>query len=265
MYRRFLCSAAALLVLLGATTTAGASVDELSRSADRGVASTSSFVRKAYEDFLLRAPSPDEAAWWGAYLGGGGTRAAVIESLLKGDEFQEMWVLGSALRYLDDVYADDPHLASWLSSLTSSGDYLGVEVSVLASEQYFREAGGTTAGFLDHLFRDVLDRAPDASGLSYWTSKLASGTSRASVARSLLRSDESAALQVRGHAGATSCLATSLEDLGSVLGGSYCLILDRPADPSGATYWTSYMTSSGNQLIALWISLASSSEYYNRS
>ena len=71
--------------------------------------------------------------------------------------------------------------------------------SILDSFQKSNEALGINNGdssFLTSLYNNVLHRAPDAAGLSFWTNALQSGTSRASVTDSFKKSSE--ALGING-------------------------------------------------------------------
>jgi hypothetical protein len=62
-------------------------------------------------------------------------------------------------------------------------------------------------------------------------------------------------------ASATSCATTELTEALDLLAGSYCIILDRPADTAGADYWTTYLSSGGGQLPGLWRQFAALPEY----
>jgi hypothetical protein len=70
--------------------------------------------------------------------------------------------------------------------------------------------------FVTNLYSDVLQRSPDAAGLTSWENLLASGTTRADVTAAFLNSAEHRGLQV-DHL--------------------YQTFLDRPADPSGRMFW----------------------------
>jgi thermitase len=66
-----------------------------------------------------------------------------------------------------------------------------VHASILASDEYFADQGGTATGFITGLYEDVLDRQPDAGGLQYWVGVYQSGsTSRFQIAESFLESTE---------------------------------------------------------------------------
>ncbi len=137
------------------------------------------------------------------------------------------------------------------------------EVSVLAGSPYFALHGSNNSDYVEGLFHDVLLRPSDPSGLSFWVGRLNAATwTRAAVATAFIRTTEAANRRVSGTVGATSCAATELTDEDALPSGSYCLVLDRLADPSGATYWSGQLAGSA-QLPAVWASLVGSSEYFN--
>ena len=84
-------------------------------------------------------------------------------------------------------------------------------------------------GFVTGLYNDLFDRAPDAAGLQYWDSVIASGVSRQQVAFLFWNTPE--------HQ------ATTVEQF-------YESFLGRTADAAGLAYWTNVLTSgvSGSQV-----------------
>ncbi|HEV7721581.1 MAG TPA: DUF4214 domain-containing protein [Iamia sp.] len=225
---------------------------------------TENFTTAVYQDFILRDPTSSELTWWSAYIGGGGTRSGMVSSILNDDEFATLWSYGVRLYYLETVDTADPTLPTDIANLQTSDDFVAAEVSVLAGSEFFTDAGATNTGFVEGVYDEVLLRAADSGGLAYWVSQLDLGLkTRSQVARSFIRTTEAASRRVAGLSGATSCSATTLEDVVDLSAGSYCIVLDRMADPPDAAYWTPYLTGASSQLTALWTSLAASTEYYN--
>src|SRR5258707_12680895 len=70
--------------------------------------------------------------------------------------------------------------------------------------------------FVRALYRDVLERTPDASGLAFWTQRLDAGTTRPQVAESFLE---------------------SVEDLGVEIDQFYTSFFRRSADAGGRLFW----------------------------
>lgn len=221
------------------------------------------FVIAFYDDFLLRGPSGDEMNWWTTYLASG-SRSAMATSLLNSDEFKGLWIMGVRSRYLDYVDAENPAFASDFSALQSSGDFVASEVAVLASAEYFSLHGSTNSDFVAALYEDVFLRAADPSGLAFWTARLDNATwTRSQVALAQIRTTEAANRRVDGTASATACASTTLLDEDSLASGSFCIVLDRLADPSGYSYWSGQLAGSA-QLPALWVGLSSSTEHFNQ-
>ena len=90
----------------------------------------------------------------------------------------------------------------------------------LSSSAYVAKAGGTSDRFVGALYRDVLARRADTSGLAYWSSKLNHGAAYAKVARGILDSNEALSREVSltfkgllGRAPTTTELASGVRAL----------------------------------------------------
>ncbi len=103
-------------------------------------------------------------------------------------------------------------------------------------------SAATDRKFLVAAYTDLIGRAPSASELSSWQSRLASGTPRGRVASELARSQEWARVVV--------------VDL-------YRTILDRAVDDKGRDYWAGRLVA-GTRTADLAASLYGSDEFYAR-
>ncbi|MCU1358647.1 MAG: hypothetical protein JWM89_4065, partial [Acidimicrobiales bacterium] len=74
---------------------------------------------------------------------------------------------------------DDGHTISWISNSFAT-----------SSEFQNRYGSLSNADFVRRVYRNVLGRDPDASGLSYWTNKLKAGTTRGQVMANFSQSSE---------------------------------------------------------------------------
>ena len=91
-----------------------------------------------------------------------------------------------------------------------------VQATILSSDEFLTNNGGTAQGFVTGLYLDLLDRSPDPGGLAYWTNLYQSGTStRFEIASALINSPEAQATQVAswyqndlGRTGSISSLKT---------------------------------------------------------
>lgn len=249
--------AMAALVVMAVVVGVGSSAPSAATVANQN------YIRRVYNDFLLRDPDVNELAWWEAYLNGG-SRTTFMNNVLSTTEFRRNYVLGIYIGYLRRVPTPS-EMSTQLAALSSTGDHVATEVNALASSTFYTAAGGTNAGWVTALYNDTLHRDPDAGGLSYWTGQLAAGQTRSYVARFVIRASESSSKRVAGFfPSATTCADTELSGTDSLESGSYCIVLDRVADAGGAAYWAGVLGGTG-QLPSLWASLAASGEYFNDS
>jgi hypothetical protein len=100
-----------------------------------------------------------------------------------------------AYRLYEAAFDRDPDpqgLGYWVAELDTGMPYKKVADSFLISEE-FRETYGTglsDADFVEQLYRNVLDRDPDAEGARSWRNELDGDMSRAGVLASFAQSDE---------------------------------------------------------------------------
>lgn len=255
---RFRAGVAAALVVLVATTGG------LMTSAPAGATTTqnNNFTKRMYSDFLIRSPDEAELLWWDTYLASN-SRTSMVSSIVDDSEFAYLWVASVQQYYLGASDDDSTAFMALYNSLDTSGNFVATEVSVLGGSEYFTAAGSTNTGFVTRLYQDVLQRNGGTSEISYWVGQLSAATkTRSQVAQNFIRSSEAAARRVAGPSSATSCATTVINDVASVAAGAYCLILDRIADSSGASYWTTELAGTA-QMPALWSQLAGSTEYFN--
>ncbi len=127
-------------------------------------------------------------------------------------------------------------LSYWTSVLRSGAVSLdGAATALMRSSEF---AGGhaaqTNAGFVSQLYANVLDRAPDAAGLAFWTEAMRAGHGRAEV---LLAFSESAEYQHRTAAVFAEGVWIADPDAVEVL-RAYVAVLDRLPDAGGLAGWT---------------------------
>ncbi|MGK2872966.1 MAG: DUF4214 domain-containing protein [Alphaproteobacteria bacterium] len=92
-----------------------------------------------------------------------------------------------------DRTPDAAGLGYWVRALDGGADYAGVvAASFIASPEFTGKYGVNTgnAAFLNLVYQNVLDRAPDQAGNDYWLGHLNSGYSRANMLASFAVSDE---------------------------------------------------------------------------
>jgi hypothetical protein len=124
-----------------------------------------------------------------------------------------------------ELYANTLHrvpdqggLTFWSNRLAQPGETMStIRADVFGSYEWFLQAGGTNAGFIDQLYHYIMLRAPDPSGRALWLWVLDHGASRLDVATSFIASKEGRLLRTAD---------------------AYRQVLHRDPDPAGAEFWS---------------------------
>ena len=111
--------------------------------------------------------------------------------------------------------------------------------TLVGSNEYFRDAGSTNAGFVDKAYADILGGEPSTSARNYFV-RLAQSRSRATVA---------------------VLLATSHQAEVAVVRYAYSSFLGRDVDPGALQFWVNRLAD-GLRREDFDVSLLSSNEYY---
>ena len=91
-----------------------------------------------------------------------------------------------------------------------------LEAGLVASDEFFNNAGGDNTAWVDGVYQLLLGRQADAKGETYWDGQLAAGVSRSDVAQRI---------------------AGSTENNTQLINDDYFHYLDRAADAGGLDYW----------------------------
>jgi uncharacterized repeat protein (TIGR01451 family) len=156
------------------------------------------WLRQVYLDLFNRVPDPQGQSVWTAFLDAGQSRievAAAIESSGPTLEFRDSQVQDVYRRLLGRP-AEPDALENWAAFLEGGGTVEQFTAAVAGSPEYFQKQGGTTDGFLQALYHDLLGRDIDPTGRTNLTQALAQGASGEQVAAALLDSDEYRAVLV---------------------------------------------------------------------
>ncbi|HEV8060173.1 MAG TPA: DUF4214 domain-containing protein [Gemmataceae bacterium] len=131
-------------------------------------------------------------------------------------------------------------LAFWTTQMQNGTTDEQLEANFLGSTEYIQDHGGAGSGWVTGMYEDLLGRAPDASGLSYWTTALMNGANPEAVAYSFAASEERAALRI---------------------GADYEIFLGRPLDAAGQTFWVQQLLNGARNedVVAAFVA---SKEYY---
>lgn len=155
----------------------------------------------------------------------------------------EAWAGALLAKMYRDVLGRDPDadgLRFWLDRLDNGMLTQQVGAQFYSSPEYV-DAAGSTEEWLRQLYRALLERQSDTSGLAYWKDRLARGISPYEVTASFYSSPESRNRRVVGL---------------------YQQILGRDPDPEGRAFWADRLISIDD--IRLAVELATSGEYYDR-
>ncbi len=204
-------------------------------------APTARYVTRVYQDLFARLPDDAGMDFWTSKLATGTPRSAVADAITSSAEFRGSLIAASYATYLGRQ-PDAGGKQFWLAQMAAGMTIQQMESGFVASDEYFLQAGSTTT-WVQHLYQHVLGRSAAPEEVSFWTSRLAAGASRASVALGFL---------------------LSTEHLTSVVDAEYRVLLRRGIDPSGVGTWVSQLQSSVRleQVIG---SIVASDEYYGLS
>jgi Ca2+-binding RTX toxin-like protein len=157
--------------------------------------------------------------------------------------------------------APDPEgLANWVHAL-NGGTSLQTVVNGFVSSQEFQAKYGNldNTAFVTLLYHNVLDRAPDAEGLSNWVNALNGGESRAQVVLGFSESQENIANQavpVQHGLWIQDAAAAQAARL-------YDTVFGRLPDASGLTNWT-HSLESGTSLQTVSADFVASQEFQSK-
>lgn len=222
-----------------APDTPTAAVNTADRPSSAGI---DAFVRAAYTDFVGRDPAASERAYWGARIQAGlGPRSELTLALSTSPE----WVASVISGFYRDTLGRAPDaagLAYWTAAARAGTPVAEIAAFFYASDEYFRTVGHSDpATWVRALYRALLLREGEPSGVASWVGALGAGTTRHQATMSFYQSLETVQLRITGL---------------------YRALLGRDPDPSGLTSWPATMRARGDLTLAA--SLADSPEYYQR-
>lgn len=184
------------------------------------------FLSELYDDLLGRPIDAGGWDYWQGVLNASPGRAPVAGALQNTAEFREAEVQQLFQRYLRRT-AEAGAVAFFSQWLAAGARQEQIAEQLLASPEYFQQQGaGVNSRFLNAVYRDVLGRALDDGGRSFWGQALAAGLSRAELAHLVLASGEFQRKVV--------------EDL-------YAELLERPADATGLAAFAGWLAAGARQ------------------
>ena len=204
-------------------------------------ANTAKYINSVYQLFVGRSASNYEKTYWAPHVQSG-NRKAVTNALAVSNEWAGVRVNDLYLTVLGRN-ADVGGRNFWVSKIAAGMRLEAVAAEMYGSLEYFMRNGSTNRGFVTGLYRDILDRPAERSGLDYWTSLL----DRRQITRTQAAANFYASIESR------------LDRVGTL----YMEILNRRPDAGGHAYWAKQLLSLGDVVLAA--ELGSSYEFYLRS
>jgi hypothetical protein len=201
----------------------------------------SNFIAGLYYDLLHRQPQEAEVAAWNSALGAGVSKVQVVQGFESSDEYLLDQVQEDYQTFLGRN-ADPAGAQAWLQALKQGTSPQDLMAAFVASDEYYQNQGGTLQAWVNALYRDVLGRVADPTGLAAWVQSLQNGASRSSVALAFVQSQE--------------------EDV-QLVTGVYENLLGRLPDAAGLEHWVAAL-GNGLTLAQLNTLFATSAEYLNR-
>jgi sugar lactone lactonase YvrE len=197
--------------------------------------SGSAYVQAMFQGFLCRAADSGALSTFTNGLAAGTvTHGSLVDSVLNSAEFS-LYVGPVSRLYLAafNRVPDQPGLINWVNYAEAGNSLASVADTFTASQEFTNRYGamGDTA-YVTALYQNVLGRAPDPAGLTYWAGLLARGTSRGGVLIGFSQSPEGINLFA-------PTLRTFL---------SYYAFLNTAPAQSDLTFWNNYFTTLDDQM-----------------
>ncbi len=179
------------------------------------------YVNGVYRNLLGRNADPSGQAFWVGALNAGLSRTEMALSVLQSREYRGIELDGHYRTFLGrtESQADQTF---WVNAMVGGVTEQQLVLTFLSSAEY-QSLHSTNTEFVQSLYRNVLSREPD-SGLAFWTNSLATGSSRASVAKSF-----------------TDPILTSE----AMVDAFYTALLHRAPDAAGQTFWENFLEQGG--------------------
>ncbi|HZZ81532.1 MAG TPA: DUF4214 domain-containing protein, partial [Gemmataceae bacterium] len=130
-----------------------------------------SLVDKLYEQVLHRPAEDGGLAYWTRQLDQGFPLDVVATGIFNSTERLNPLVTQFYQQYLGRN-TDPGGLAYWVTDWQTKGDPRDVVENILASQEFFDDAGDANEGFINLLYQRVLMRTAELDGLNYWIGQM---------------------------------------------------------------------------------------------
>lgn len=199
------------------------------------------YVAQVYRDFYEREADQAGLSTWAGALDQGVSSTQVLLELASTQEYYAQMVRDMYEQYLGRS-ADATGLAAFTSYLSAGGTLEAVRAVMCGSDEYFQKYGASNTGYLENVFRHLLDREIDTGARSGFNAALAQGsTTRTDVVFTICASSE------------------YRERFARELYQEY---LGRIPDPGGLSYWINEALGRGVREEHVRVGFLTSNEYY---
>ncbi|HEU5430906.1 MAG TPA: DUF4214 domain-containing protein [Thermomicrobiales bacterium] len=200
------------------------------------------WVNEIYGDSLGRQADSGALGYWSGLVAKDANRNLIASAIESSDEYRGRQVEALFQTYLHRS-ADPGASAYFLARLAAGATCEDLAAVLIGSDEYLHyRGGGTSDGFLDALYQDVLGRSVDSGARVYFDKQLAAGAPRSRIAAVLLSSDEYRQLLVQRF---------------------YQHYLDHDTTSGSTSFWLAYMKQGGRdeQVIA---DIVGSDEFFQK-
>jgi len=145
-----------------------------------------------YSMFLYcndRVPDAGGLAYWTSRLTSNPDRQSIINEFLPQEAYGR-WVEEQYFPLMDVSSFTDDLWNYWLGRMQSGTTREQMICELCASDQFYTLGGSTAGGYVTRLFNKLLGRAPSSSESTTWAGALNSGSTRYSVANSIIHTQE---------------------------------------------------------------------------
>jgi hypothetical protein len=161
-----------------------------------------SFVNQLYLDLLGRTGDSFGISFFLDTLSVAeeAARHGIVDALDHSLEYRTNLVASIFAKYLRPATPAD--ISVWVSQFNAGITNEELIATLLGSDEYFNSpshGGGTNAGWINAVFSDLFNRAPDPTGAAGVQAQLAAGVSRSQIALGLLSSDEYRTILIRDY------------------------------------------------------------------
>ncbi|HVX09989.1 MAG TPA: CARDB domain-containing protein [Pirellulales bacterium] len=208
-------SAGAFTIGVSVTDQAG-TTNALTEQSSVELTAHEKYVSAVYEDVLGRLPDPGGLAYWSNLIDTGTEISSVAQSIAHSAEYYANFVIKPAYLNLLGRAADDAGVTFWTHQMVNGLTDQELEAGFVSSAEFYANAGGTNSDWIEAIYKLLLGRTADQSGVDYWNNQLTNGATLYDVAVKI---------------------ANSTENNTQLIDADYEHYLGRAADPDGLAYW----------------------------